>query len=147
MTPEESLNYQLGEYVGEYILDHFLPSISVGHGYTRNIIQCTIGEADKHKRLEKAWHDLSDSDRMIETKPWHEMLDFGRSLEDKYLPHTLRCFLNRVTPTDMDKFLDGVISTLWHSDVCCYCLDKESIEFKQDKYHTIINLKLRGHDE
>ena len=139
----DKLNYQLGEYVGEHIYDHFLPTLNLGGGYTRTIINCTDDELTEYNTLSDDWFTFYQTDKTRDSQPWIDMTDFRRSLEIKYLPHILRCHLPRVNPTNMDLFLDGLINSLWHCDVCSYHLEKDSIEFTQDDYHTIINLKLQ----
>jgi len=138
----KDINFQLGEYVGEYIVDRFLPSLSIDKD-TRTVFQCTIGEADEYNRLDEIWFKAYRIDKLNSEKEWNAVTEYRRALELRYLPHTLRCHLSRVTPTDMDSFLDGIIDSLWHSDVCTYLLDKDSIEFTQEKYNTIIKFKLR----
>jgi hypothetical protein len=142
----KNINEELGWFVGEYILMHFLPSLSIYGGQTRTMIQCTIGESDEYNRLHDIWYLSYHDNREIKndiTKEWIEHTEYRRALEAKYLPHELRCHLPRVTPTHMDSFLNGLIDNLWHSDVCCYHLEKDTIKFEQDKYNTIITLKLQ----
>jgi len=145
----KDMNFQLGYYVGEYILHHFLPSLSIYDEQTRNVIQCTIGETEEYHRLDKIWFDSYEHnhlkrDSKYENKrpEWLELRAYANMLEKKHLPDILRCYLPRVTPTDMDVFLNGFIDSLWNSDVCNYSLDKKNIEFTQEEYKTIINLKL-----
>jgi len=144
---DENINEELGYFVGEYIFMHFLPTISAGDGgYTRNIVQCSIGESDEYNRLNDIWYNSYKDNRKIKndnTKEWIEYTDYRRALEVKYLPHELRCHLPRVTPTNMDSFLNGLIDSLWNCDVCSYHLEKDMIKFEQDKYNTIITLKLQ----
>jgi len=140
---DENINEELGYFVGEYILMHFLPSLSVDGGYTRNIIQCTISEADEYNRLCDIWYKSYKRTDNNNTKEWIEYTDYRRGVEIKYLPHELKCHLSRVTPTNMDSFLNGLIDSLWNSDVCYYLLEKDTIKFEQDKYNTIITLKLQ----
>lgn len=50
-----TLAYQLGIYVGEQIVDKFLPTLSCDSLQTRNVISVTIGEGDECKRLSDVW--------------------------------------------------------------------------------------------
>ena len=143
---ENNINYQLGIYAGEYIVSEFLPSLSCEMMHTRNVIQCTIAEADEQKRLDDIWsYHYNEDNHSVESKEsWKVQLAHSKALISKYLPENLRCNLPRVTPNDMESFIEGLRESLWNSDVCSYSLKPEDIRFDNDSNEggTIITLKL-----
>ena len=38
----------------------------------------------------------------------------------KYLPETIECLIEKIEPTDIDKFKDGLNTYLWNTDLSHY---------------------------
>lgn len=141
---EKDLNFQLVIYAGLEIVDRYLPTISIDMLKSMKVIQVTIGEADEFNRLQDIWWKSTDRNSNGITKEWIEMTDYRRKMEVKYLPKKLRCHIKKVTPTNMDEFMRGLIMSLWDCDLCNYHIERDRIEFKQNKeYSTVINLELQ----
>jgi len=140
---EKDLNLQLGYFVGDRIVDRYLPTISSDMMHTRTVIQTTIGEADESKRLSDIWFKSSRAGNKGDTKEWIEMREYDMTLQAKYLPKTIECYIQRVTPTYMKAFLKGISASLWGCDMCNYNLEpKDIIVDQEDKYFTKITLTL-----
>jgi len=140
---EKDLNLQLGYFVGDRIVDRYLPTISSDMMHTRTVIQVTIAEADESKRLSDIWFKSSREGNKGFTKEWIEMREYEIALQAKYLPKTLECFISKVTPSHMDAFLKGVSTSLWSCDMCNYNLNpKDIIIDQEDEYFTKIILTL-----
>ena len=62
----------------------------------------------------------------------------------KYLPNPLQCYLSSLNITNMEEFKDGLMTSLWDSDVCNYNIDPDNIKIydDDDMYFTIIELQL-----
>lgn len=140
----KKLNKQLGWFVGEYIIENYLPTISVDDINTKTVIQCTIGEADKIKHLTDVWFGLYNVDeKSVKSKEsWNNLLSYRTELESKYLPKELKCHTLKIKPTNVKKFKDGLADALWNCDICHYSLKHKDIEIIQEKYNTVIKLKL-----
>ena len=138
----------LGFYIGEDIVNRFLPTLSVD-GNTRKIHQVTYGESVEYKRLNELWfkeyqefkygHREKDA-----TKEWNDYLTYRYKLKVKYLPHVLKCHIGRLnfTEEELPHIKTGLIHSLWDSDICEYSLKEENVKIYDERYFTIIELKL-----
>ena len=134
--------WQFGFYVGEYIVNRFLPSISVEPG-TRTQIEVSEEESIEYVRIEKEWYDKYQQDDANEE--WNEYQKYREVLKKKYLPNPLICHLSPLNIVDLEEFKKGLIWSLWDSDHCNYNLDPENIKIYDDDdeiYFTIIEFKL-----
>ncbi len=147
-----SLAFQLGFYVGEQIVDRYLPTLSCDMLQTRKVISVTVGEGDECKRLNDVWFgkrmefrgDEDEASKATE-KEWKALRAYHEMLEAKYLPGTIECrfgFLN-VTEEDMADFKKGIGVSLWDCDCSHYLTDSENIDVKDDDdaWFTVITLK------
>lgn len=147
---ETNLDNQLGFFIGEYIYFTTLPTLSSDFGTTRNCIKVTEEEEVKERDLSSVWHDLysstkgSDEDKKeTSKKAWDDYQEFRNLLKDKYLPSEIRTLVPCLRIENMEEFKQGLIDSLWNSDVCQYSLNKNDIKVETDQnyYHTIITLK------
>jgi hypothetical protein len=152
MKAQETIEYSLGEYIGEYICNSHLPSLGID-GMTRKTISITWGESKEYERLHSNWHRKYNSKiKGAGQKEWNEYLKFRYKLKEKYLPHILECNIpvipNHILSSEENKskIIDGLIRTLWDSDVCEYSLEKEDIAIYTRTYYkfplTTVTLKL-----
>jgi len=140
--------YQFGFFVGEDIVNRFLPTLSV-EGGTRKEILVSSDDQREYNRLDKKWYEncknnLTNSEQLESVKNWTDFQEFRQVLKTKYLPNPLECHENLLNIRDMGKFKAGLITSLWDCDHCCYSLEPEDIEiYDEDDYFTVIKLKLK----
>jgi hypothetical protein len=147
-----TLAFQLGYYVGEQIVDRFLPTLSCDSLQTRKVISVTAGEGDECRRLNDIWFgkrmefrgDDNEASKATE-KEWNALRAYHEMLEDKYLKDTIECRLPllNVDEKDMDEFKKGIGVSLWDCDCSHYSTKEENIDVKDDDrfLFTVITLK------
>lgn len=164
-----TLAYQLGYYIGEEIVNRFLPTLSCDSIHTNNNISVTCAEGDECRRLNDVWFnktqevrynlnkesrekqdgkkswEIDDESRKATEKEWEELRAYHKMLEEKYLPKTLECkfqILN-INPNDMDEFKKGISHSLWNCDCSHYSTKEEEIVVEADEegWFTVITLK------
>lgn len=147
-----SLAYQLGYYVGEQIVQRYLPTLSVDMIHTRKNISVTCAEGDECRRLDKVWFEKvhsvkgTEAEKKKATEPeWNALRDYHEMLEAKYLLPAIDCSfqLLNVTEENMEEFKKGVGTSLWDCDCSHYSCRPEDIEVKADEegWFTVITLK------
>lgn len=124
---EYTLNYQLGEFVGEYIVNTELPIVNT---YDFKIYEGTsnvVGELDDEDKQKYTELDNKcfvngkiDSDRHA------EYVRFLHSLDKKYLPKTKTVYWYPILITNETAFIDGINSALWNSDISSYIVSTDS---------------------
>jgi len=135
--------YQFGFFVGEDIVNRFLPTLSV-EGGTRKQIEVSSEDQREYNRLDKKWYDRCKNGKDESKDEWNELQNFRQVLKAKYLPNPLVCHEKLMNIRDMGKFKAGLITSLWDCDHCNYSLEREDIEiYDEDDYFTIIKLKLK----
>ena len=149
MEEKLDLAYFLGEYMGEYIITKYLPTLSCDEILTRRVIQVTIGEADKLKNLKDIWYSLYfiSQDSKESKESWSVYRSFAEELTQKYLPQTLNCFLPLISfkELDVESIKTGIKDSLWQSDCCYYEIrDIDQIKLYNDQFWTVVELKLRN---
>lgn len=130
------LNYQLGLYVGEYIIACHLPTLSTDMLLTRTIIQVSPEETAEWEKLDSKYGPLyissKDPDRVAKeearTKIFYENRKWYHKLEEKYLPETIKVPVPRVVPTNMKQFTQGIKNALWNCDRSHYRIDEGFFE-------------------
>jgi hypothetical protein len=146
-----TLEWQLGYYIGEFILNRHLPTLSTDMLKTRKVIEVSEEDTIENKRLNDEWFNTTrygnNSDNKTENgneKKWEEYFQHNKMLELKYLPHKLECYLSPLNVKDMDEFKKGLIVSLWDSDLCSYSLKPNNIKISNDKdgYFTIFEFIL-----
>lgn len=114
------LNYQLGMYVGEYIVACHLPTLSTDMLLTTTIIDVSPEDTAEWEQLQKQLEPyMWGSKRKDEEgykKLFYENRKWYHVLEEKYLPETIKVPVPRVVPTNMEQFTQGIIDTLWNCD-------------------------------
>jgi len=129
-----SMDYQLGFYIGENIVDNHLPTLSTDMIHSRKVIKVSEKDEIENNRLDDEWfnsctHERGDSGNK---EKWEAYFNHNKMLEKKYLPQTLECVFNLIGIKDMKKFKEGLINSLWNCDMCSYNIDEEKIEIYND---------------
>jgi hypothetical protein len=146
-----TLAYQLGYYVGEQIVDKFLPTLSCDALQTRKVISVRCDEGDECKRLHDIWFNKTmeykrDDEGLEASKgEWASLRAYHEMLEEKYLPATIDCHfqLLNVTEENMADFKKGVGIALWDCDCSHYLCEPEDIEVEADEDGWFTNIKLK----
>ena len=143
-----SAEYQLGLYVGEYIVLKYLPTTSVCGIQTRKVIKVSDEEEAEHTRLNDEWFattfDKSEENKPINEAKWNALLTCYKRLVKKYLPAKLTCHLSPLNIKNEAEFKQGLIHTLWNCDTCSYSLKPEdiTIALEPSAYFTTIDFIL-----
>ena len=115
------LNYQLGQYVGEYITRRFLPTLSTDMLKTYTLIEVSEEDAERHRIADEALikaYKWSGDDNSKEAFEIYKALN--NELTRKYLSEKLECMVPKVYPTDIDIFKEGLMDQLWGTDLSHY---------------------------
>lgn len=149
---EVSIDFELGFYIGEHIVNRYLPTLSTDMLQSRRVIKVNEEDSIENKRLDnewfsttrynKNWNGEDDGDK----EKWNLYLQHNKMLEKKYLPNPLECHLGLIKFNDEDKFKEGIRSSLWDCDMCSYNIEKENIkiEYDMEMGFTIITFQLDG---
>jgi hypothetical protein len=142
LTPD----YQIGFWVGEQIINKYLPTLSIHGILTNKVIYMTASERDNYDKLNDEWFshsDYGDKNKELYDKCWEILTAERLRLEEKYMPKEVKCYMHPINYKDEAQFKDGLISSLWNCDTCSYSLKPENIKIEQDDdmYFTIITLK------
>jgi len=172
---KQTHSYSLGVFLAEFIMHTKMPSLS-NDAWTRNVIQVTWGEAEEERRLSELWFNRLNEEKRRLTKglkgaeryrketeaqdlvkdEWNANMKYRYELKEKFLPHTLKCFVPFVDFSDEEsnkEIMRGFIESLWDSDMCEYSLKEEDITFenvkrtfgKNDEHsstYTVVTMKL-----
>lgn len=142
---EVSMDYQLGQYVGEHIINRYLPTLSTDLVQSNCVIKVSDQEQSDYEELD------GDYIKSLEANNWKsgnsdlfEMLkEFRKLLEKKYIPPILECHLNLIRIDDIKEFKEGLSDSLWNCDMCSYDISIDRIIIENDIVNgfTIIKLK------
>ena len=142
--------YQLGYFVGEKIVDDFLPTLDTDGITSRHVIKVSDEDRAENKMLEEDWYESTrygknwdgENEKGNKSK-WDAYFKHNKMLEEKYLPEILECYLPVLNLRNEEDFKEGLIDNLWNCDMCCYELKPELIEIVEDEalYFTIIKFK------
>lgn len=118
------LNYQLGQYVGEYIVAKHLLTLSTDMITSNRVVDVSDEDSKKHEIIENELDKTytffgGDGDS---TKQFEAFKQFNHELARKYLPEKLDCLVPTVHPTDMELFKDGITHSIWDCDMSWYDL-------------------------
>ena len=142
--------YQLGYYVGLYIVDD-LPTLSTDMLQTRRVVQVSEEDTLENKRLDEEWLETTRYggkwDGVNETgdkEKWELYLQHNKMLTKKYLPNPSKHYVPVLNIQNMNEFKEGLRVALWDCDLCNYNIEPENIKIYDDEdfYFTIIELKL-----
>lgn len=125
-----SITFQLGEYIGEYIVTHYLPTLSTDMMKSNNVILVSEEETKKHDELNNEWFQKL-YDKEERKKPenerakeeWEKYRVFSIELDKKYLPEKIECLVPKFYTKDMNTLKNGIRLSLWDSDICSYKID------------------------
>lgn len=136
----ETIDWDLGYFMGEYIVTHYLPRISTDFITGRNVYQVSAEEMAEHNRLDQIWGDLSMAERnekkhTIEyNKAWNAFRRYANDLYKKYLPPVLECHLPQINldKVNMECLKKGISYALWDCDMSHYDSNIDKIEIVDD---------------
>lgn len=126
-----SLNYQLGMYVGNYIVLTGLPTLSTDGLKSNTVIEVSAEETAEWAELEKKCFEKMQTEEF--SKHFYENRKWYHKLEEKYLPETVELMVPRVVPTNMEQFTEGIKAVLWDCDLSHYKIE-EGFFVKTDKH-------------
>jgi hypothetical protein len=155
----ENILYSLGVYLGEYVIDHKLPTLSCDDVTSRNVIQVTWGEAQELRRLNDIWYNkyeelkyklykefpdekrwkLDNQANDLNKDNWNAYREYDNILSKKYIPETLEINVPFIDFSDENANLiikEGFRDALWGCDMCYYSLEFDDIIFKNDSDDT-----------
>jgi hypothetical protein len=131
-----TLNYQIGVFVGEYIISNYLPTLSLDSFMTRRCIDTTKEEEHLYNDLNNKWVDSKSKE------DWETQKNYYKSLVEKYLPKELDCHIMALNLSDEVEFKKGISSALWDSDSSHYSCGIDDIIYQKDSHGDTIKLKL-----
>lgn len=141
--------FQLGIYVGDRIVNKYLPTLSVDMLKTNNIITVSEEDTEKYNIVDRAYFNKalsSDKDKTSNKAEWDALVSFRNILKAKYLPAILVCYIPilNVSERDMVDFKKGIAASLWDCDCCYYNTDVDRIKIYNDEdlIFSIIELQL-----
>jgi hypothetical protein len=126
-----TMDYLLGVYVGEYIVENYLPTLSIDYVTSRKCIKVSEDETNENKRLSEDWFNSIDhtkSEDKGDPEKWKLYIESRKKIKEKYLPKILNCWLGILKYNDEEKFKTGLINSLWNSDICHYSLNPKKIQ-------------------
>lgn len=147
---KESVEFQLGIMIGEYIVFRFLPVLNTDMILTNNVINVSEEELIEYKRLDELWYKKYNQNKNDAKEEWYNLRKYDHELEEKYLPHILECHLPLII--DVDNISDlkaGIRASLWDCDVCSYKIetDDDIIIEKVYNFNSVIKLNLNFNRE
>ena len=128
------MDYQLGFYIGENIVDNYLPTLSTDMIHSRKVIKVSEKDEIENNRLDDEWFNSCTHERgnSGNKEKWEAYFNHNKMLERKYLPQTLECVFSLIRIDDMNKFKEGIKESLWNCDMCSYNIDEDKIEITND---------------
>jgi hypothetical protein len=136
----DTIDYILGSYIGEYIVNDFLVTLSTDLIRTKNVIQVSAEDTAKLKALNDAWFPVALKDKTIgntESKDeWEAMQEFYQYLAKKYLPEELVIKLPFPDVHHIDHVKEAIRDVLWDCDCCSYCIEKNEDIVIEHEYGT-----------
>lgn len=138
-----SVSEQLGYYVCEYIIRHYLPVLSCESIHTNHVIKISEEEQKKYDKLHDDWFYKSIKKRASDPdvnneKEWNKYLDFYHKLVEKYIPEKLECYVPILDKKNLniELFKEGFVNSLWQSDISHYSCKTKDIDiiFRTDSF-------------
>ena len=147
---EVTVDYHYGYFVGEHIVNRYLPTLSTDMIHSRNVIQVNQDDTIENNRLDKElysttkYQDNWNGEEDGSNDKWRLYQQHNKMLEQKYLPKKLDCHLRLLKINDEKEFKEGLRSSLWDCDMCSYNIDVENIKIENDMVNgfTIITFQL-----
>ncbi len=145
-----TMDYQLGYYVGEHIVNRYLPTLSTDMLQSNRVIKVSEEDSVENDRLDKEWYSTTryqknyDGKNDVNNEKWELYHQHNKMLEQKYLPKKLDCHLRLLKINDEKEFKEGLHSSLWDCDMCSYNIEPENIKIENDMVNgfTIITFQL-----
>jgi hypothetical protein len=153
---ERSLDWQLGYYVGEYIIYRFLPTLSVDGFQSRNSIQVSEEETKEYEKLNDTWFNVihapgapknkwGDVDyEKVGVEEWKIYIEFRDRLKDKFLPKFLECHVPQVHFKNKEEFTKGIEAALWNCDMSHYTCPPDVV-IENDEFFWLTKILLPLH--
>ena len=129
-----TMDYQLGQYVGEYIVSHQLPTLSTDSVQSNRVIKVSDEEQSECNRLDREYiKSLEDNQwKKGDSEKFEEWKQYRKVLEKKYLPQILDCHLGLLRIDNSKEFKQGLSDCLWNCDMCSYDIKEENITIEND---------------
>ena len=145
-----SMDYQLGYYVGEHIVNRYLPTLSTDMIQSINVIEVSEEDTIENNRLDREWYSTTkyqdnwSGEEDGNKEKWDLYHQHNKMLEQKYLPKELDCHLRLLKINDEKQFKEGLRSSLWDCDMCSYNIEIENIKIENEMEmgFTIITFQL-----
>lgn len=122
-----TLEFQLGVHIGNYIICRFLPTLNTDMLKTRNVIDVTPEEFNKHKELDDKWFSKTYKKEVDSTEEWEELKTYEHQLTKKYIPEKLECYVDFFKVDNIDEFKKGISNSLWDCDLSHYSCNVNDI--------------------
>ena len=148
-----SMDWQLGHYVGEHIVNNYLPTLSTDMILSKVVIPVSEEDVLENIRLDTEWYETTkyqknwDGDEDGSKEKWNEYFKHNKMLEQKYLPKVLECVIRLIRIDDINQFKEGIRESLWNCDMCSYNIDKENILIENDMEHGYTHIKFKLDEE
>jgi hypothetical protein len=119
-----SLNYQLGLLAGSIIYEKYLPTLSTDMLRSNVVIEVSEEDTLEHDRFQKLFDSVLGNEE--EYKKIHkEWMKFYTPMSKKYLPKTIECRIEKIKPTNIEQFKQGLNDYLWNTDLSHYLVEDE----------------------
>lgn len=147
-----SLEFQLGFYIGEYIVHKKLPTLSTDMLTSRKVIKVSEEDTKENERLDKEWYETTEYGSkkgeenidVLRKDAWEKYKENNEMLKKKYLPNPLVCYLPFINVVNLEELKKGIKTSLWDCDMCSYNTDDDKIKIYDDKegFFTIVEFEL-----
>ena len=149
---KKSLEYQLGYFIGEYIVSRYLPVLDIDPLKTHNVIEVTKNEKEKFENLNNKWFKTVHTKELEGNIEWYDLRKYHNELIEKYIPEELTCYVDFFDVDNIPELKKGIGDSLWNSDLSHYSVeDIEIVEIpEENKWMTqrrIIILKREINEE
>ena len=135
----------IGQLIGEYILDKYLPTLDIHTIHSGRVLKVSSYDKRKFNKLDKLWQDSEVGDK----KPWIILHAFNREMDQKYLPKHIKCHIPiHIDLSDkIEEIKAGISGVLWNSDCCCYNIKTKHITIREEPqeyawYGIVVELEL-----
>ena len=147
---ELTIDYELGYFVGEHIVNRYLPTLSTDILQSNTVIKVSEEDSVENNRLDKEWYSTTryqknyDGENDGNKEKWELYKQHNKMLEQKYLPKKLDCHLRLLKINNEKEFKEGLRSSLWDCDMCSYNIEIENIKIENEMEmgFTIISFQL-----
>ena len=146
----DSLEFQVGIYVGEYVINRNLPTLSTDMIQTLNVIKVSDEDTSEHERLNNEWvarlTEAGFNSGCKFPKEWNAYLTFRKIIQKKYMPELLVCYVPKINVSEegMEDFKNGFSVALWDCDCCSYYTDNDKVKIDSTGRCTVITLQLNN---